>query len=110
MMNQNNFERGQLYENGEDFFLLNGNSAMKLSPKAAAEVCKEATKRELFVGRIEAGYWRNPGFQPDSSTTWDSKTELESMGDFKQNNDLALENISDDAEEGYTAFLITILD
>lgn len=35
------------FDNGKAFFELGGNAIMKLSPRAAIEVCQEATKRNL---------------------------------------------------------------
>ncbi len=98
-----------IYNDGSDFFKLGGNNIMKLTPKAAKEVCVEATNRKVFIGRIEGGHWMNPGFRPDMNTFWDSKTDLESAGDFKANNELAIQNINDDESEGYNAFIITIV-
>lgn len=108
-MADKSFERGTLYDNGADYFELNGNSAMKFSAKGAKELCEEATKRNVFISRIEGGHWSDSRFRPDSTTTWDSKSDLEAAGKVKENNDLAIENIDDDASEGFNAFLITIL-
>ncbi|KOC88997.1 colicin transporter [Winslowiella iniecta] len=80
---------------------------MKLTAKAAKEVCAEATTRNVFIGRIEAGHWLNSGFRPDGNATWDAKSELESAGRFQQNNQLAIKNIADDKREGYNTFIIT---
>ena len=108
-MSEKLFSHRTLYDNGEAFFRLKGNASMKLSPKAAIEVCEEATRRGIFISVIEAGYWHNPGFQPDMHHRWDSKTRLEREGNFKRNNELAIENIDEDTSEGYTAFIITIV-
>ena len=43
-------------ENGKDFFDLNGDSVMALTPKAAKEVCEEATKSRRFVWIVEGGH------------------------------------------------------
>jgi len=40
--------------------------------------------------------------------TWDSKSDLVAAGKIKENNDLAIENINEDASEGYNAFLFTL--
>ncbi|WP_115736838.1 hypothetical protein [Escherichia coli] len=39
------FEHTVLYDSGDAFFELKGNASMKLSPKAAIEVCNEAAKK-----------------------------------------------------------------
>ncbi|EEI7278718.1 hypothetical protein P4387_005082, partial [Escherichia coli] len=43
---------------------------MKLSPKAAIEVCNEAAKKGLWILGIDGGHWLNPGFRIDSSASW----------------------------------------
>ncbi|MEJ5114282.1 colicin transporter [Erwinia billingiae] len=103
-----NFEPHVLYDTGADFFELNGNSTMKFTPKGAKELCEEATKRNIFIGRIECGNWSVSGFCPDGNMTWDSKSDLVAAGKIKENNDLAIENINEDASEGYNAFLFTL--
>lgn len=103
------FEPGTLYDNAESFFNLNGDSSMKLSPQAAKEVCKEATKRGYFIGIIEGGYWRNPGFQPDMSTRWESIKYHNEHTNHEENNELAIANINEDIDSGHTAFLITLM-
>lgn len=44
------FEHTVLYDSGDAFFELKGNASMKLSPKAAIEVCNEAAKKAY-------GFW-----------------------------------------------------
>ncbi|WP_242506202.1 colicin transporter [Pectobacterium zantedeschiae] len=105
-MTQNN--RG-FFSEGKFFFELSGNAVMKLSPKAAIEVCQEAAKRNLPIGMIESGHWLNPGFRPDVNTRWDGLDKLTDEGEIKKNNDRAIENINDDVSQGYNAFIITIV-
>lgn len=102
------FDKKKIYDSGADFFSLGGDSIMALTPKAAKEVCREATKRNKFIWIIEGGHWMKPGFRPDSSTRWDSRPELEKSGKFKENNDAAEKNISEDVSLGYDAFMITL--
>ena len=61
------FEHTVLYDSGDAFFELKGNASMKLSPKAAIEVCNEAAKKGLWILGIDGGHWLNPGFRIDSS-------------------------------------------
>lgn len=102
------FDYGKQYNNGSDFFELEGDSCMALTAKAAIEVCEEASERKRFVWIVEGGHWLNPGYRPDSSTRWDARTELEKSGEFQKNNDIAIENIKEDAAMGYSAFMITL--
>lgn len=103
------FRQDILFEDGAKFFELDGDARMKLSPKAATEVCEEATRRGIFIGAIEGGHWLNPGFKPDMNTNWDSLKYYQADANLKTNNDRAIENINDDASEGYTAFIITLI-
>ena len=59
------FEHTVLYDSGDAFFELKGNASMKLSPKAAIEVCNEAAKKGLWILGIDGGHWLNPGFRID---------------------------------------------
>ena len=57
IMEKKLFDYNVLYNNGEEFFKLKGNACMYLSPKAAIEVCQEATKRNLWISGIDGGHW-----------------------------------------------------
>ena len=102
------FEYGKQYDNGADFFKLGGDSCMALTPNAAIEVCQEASKQKRYVWIVEGGHWLNPGYQPDGSTRWDARSELEKTGDFAKNNQIAVQNIKEDVSMGYNAFMITL--
>lgn len=104
------FDHGVLYDNGDAFFKLKGNASMKLSPKAAIEVCQEAIKRKVWIIGIDGGHWLNPGFRIDGSTSWTYNKPNDYQLKLSENNKLAIENIKEDAAEGYTAFLVTISD
>lgn len=101
-------DKTKIYDSSADFFSLGGDSVMALTPKAAKEVCREATERKKFVWIIEGGHWMKPGFRPDSSTRWDARPELEKAAKIKENNDMAEKNISEDESLGYDAFMITL--
>ncbi|EHT4060975.1 TPA: colicin transporter [Escherichia coli] len=81
---------------------------MKLSPKAAIEVCNEASEKGLWILGIDGGHWLNPGFRIDSSTSWTYSLPEEYKSKIPENNRLAIENIKDDIVNGYTAFIITL--
>ena len=108
IMEKKLFDHGVLYNGGDEFFTLKGNASMKLSPKAATEVCLEATERKLWVLGVDGGHWMNPGFRPDGNTSWSCKKWLVEEGKLVENNQLAIENIKSDEAEGYTAFLVTV--
>lgn len=102
------FDHGVLYNKGDDFFKLDGNASMKLSPKAAIEVCQEATKRNLWILGIDGGHWLNPGFRPDGETSWTYNKPDDYQSKIYNNSKLAIENIKDDSAAGYNAFIVTL--
>lgn len=107
-MNSKGFTYNDLFDEGAAFFEKNGNATMVLTPKAAKEVCEQATLKGIYIGTIEGGHWRYPGFQPDMNTRWDSLKFYQDIK-IKLNNDTAIENIDTDIAEGYTAVLITLI-
>ncbi|MEK8099243.1 colicin transporter [Morganella morganii] len=96
------------FDNGKAFFELGGNAIMKLSPKAAIEVCQEAAKRNLWILGVDGGHWLNPGFRPDGTTSWTYNNPDDYQSKLAENNKLAIENIRDDEAAGYTAFIVTL--
>lgn len=102
------FDYKVLYDNENDFFKLDGNACMYLSPKAAIEVCQEATKRNLWILSIDGGHWLNPGFRPDGETSWTYNNPDDYKSKIYNNGQLAIENIKDDSASGYTAFIVTL--
>jgi Colicin-E5 Imm protein len=107
-MTAKEFTYNDLFDDGKAFFEKNGNATMVLTPKAAKEVCEEATVKGIYIGTIEGGHWMSPGFRPDMHTRWDSIKFYKDI-DVKTNNYRAIENIDEDISEGYTAFLITVI-
>lgn len=110
MMNTRGFTYNDIFDSKEAFFEKKGSSVMVLTPKAAIEVCQEAIRLNLWILGVDGGYWRNPGFQIDGTTSWSCKTKLREQNKLSENNQLAIDNIKDDAASGYTAFLVTISD
>lgn len=60
-----------IYSDPSDFYALEGTGVMKLTPKAALEVCLLAAKHDVVIARIEGGIWHNPGFEARSDCIWD---------------------------------------
>ncbi|WP_338556854.1 colicin transporter [Erwinia sp. E_sp_B04_7] len=108
-MTEAGFNRSIAYGSSEEFFKLNGNSAMKLTPLAAKAVCIKAAQYGYYVARVEAGHWIGQGFRPDMSATWDAKAQLIKDKNFHENDKLAVSNVVQDQHEGYEAFMITLL-
>ncbi|QHI99286.1 colicin immunity protein [Xylophilus rhododendri] len=96
----------KIYEDGEDFFELNGNAVMKLSPEAALSVCKIATFRRVSIGRIEGGIFNASGFEARGDCVWDSKVAVifDSPG---ENNELAAKFILEE-KFVHNAFILTV--
>ncbi|EGD34501.1 colicin transporter [Capnocytophaga sp. oral taxon 338] len=91
-------DRNKRYESFILFFELDGNSIMKLSSLAAIDVCKECTRREMYVWRIEGGIWHSPGFEARIDCIWDScfDPKSNSNSSIKDNNRLAEEFVKEE--------------
>lgn len=76
-MMKSNVKRNNLYENREDFYKLNGNAIMKLTPRAAKNVCQQSLSQGYIVSRIEGGIWHNPGFEMRLDCIWDRPVEFD---------------------------------
>lgn len=102
-------DRNKRYENFILFFELDGNSVMKLSSSAAIDVCKECTRREMYVWRIEGGIWHNPGFEARIDCIWDSCFNPKSNFNpsLEYNNRLAEEFVKEEMDS-YDVFIVTI--
>ncbi|WP_405471101.1 colicin transporter (plasmid) [Morganella morganii] len=107
-MSTREFTYNDIFDSGSVFFEKKGSSVMVLTPKAAIEVCQEAAKRNLWILGIDGGHWLNPGFRPDGSTSWTYNKPNDYKPKLTENNKLAIDNIKEDAANGYTAFLVTI--
>jgi hypothetical protein len=86
-------ERVKLYEAAEDFYELEGNIVMILTPSAAAEVCLMAAEQDLVVFRVEGGFWHAPGFEARLDCIWDGADPPISVEDAAANNRAAAEYI-----------------
>lgn len=69
------FSKSHLYENADQFFELDGSIGMRLTPTAAAGVCRVAATRGYLVGRIEGGVWHDPQFEAKLDCIWDSPSD-----------------------------------
>jgi|SRR5688572_14471923 len=86
-------ERNRLYDSAADYFRLNGNAIMKLTPEAAIDVCLEAAQRGLVVVRIEGGIWHSPGFEARLDCIWDGAEPPIDLENAIANNARAAEDI-----------------
>lgn len=103
MLNNSN-----VYDDYSDFFHLNGNAVMKLTPSAAIELCSFCTKNNLIVGYIEGGIWKNKLFQARIDCIWGSSlSDNFTQISIEDNNRLAIEFIKEESDI-HNAFVLTI--
>lgn len=99
-------EGGKLYSSVADFFDLEGNVVMKLTPSAAMGVRREAATRGVIVVRIEGGIWHNPNFEARYDCIWDGDDPPISEEHAHQNNLVAIEFIESEMDI-HKAFVLT---
>jgi len=97
---------GKLYDSSIDFFTLEGNVVMTLTPIAAIGACKEAVKHRVIVVRIEGGIWHNPGFEHRYDCIWDGDDPPIDEDGAHQNNLLAVEFIESEMDI-HDVFILT---
>lgn len=65
------FDLQRRYDSADDFFMLGGSIAMKLSAHAATAICERAADQGLVIARVEGGIWHFPGFEARLDCIWD---------------------------------------
>lgn len=98
-------DRSIRYENGEQFFKLNGHAIMPLSVVAAIHVCQIAYSKGYIVSRVEGGIWHDPGFESRLDCIWDRNHKLDNKPE-KANKE-AERFISGESEK-HDVFIITV--
>ncbi|TZF83511.1 colicin immunity protein [Lysobacter lacus] len=99
-------DRSRLYESPQDFFALNGNAVMRLSPAAAASACEQAASRGIVVARVEGGIWSAPNFEARGDCIWDGLDQPVSQPQAAANNLAAAQFIHAHANS-HSAFILT---
>lgn len=99
-------DRSRRYENGDDFFALDGSVAMRLSRAAAVRVCDEGASRGFVVARIEGGNWEPPYFVSRLDCIWDGVDPPVSPDAADQNNAAAKAFLLEAPAE-FDVFIIT---
>ena len=103
------YETSILYDSADEFFKLEGNVNMRLTPEAAIEVCAMARKKGFYVGRLEGGVFHDPGFEARIDAIWDCKNYLQDDRIY-ENNILAIEDLIEEIKLGkHNAFLVTLI-
>lgn len=101
-----NIDKSRLYESPDAFFELNGSVTMRLSPRAAIEVCAEAARKGLLVARVEGGIWHAPGFESRLDCIWDGQDPPLDQERASANNQEAARFVASQAQV-HSAFILT---
>ena len=99
-------DRRRLYTEERDFYELEGSVVMKLSPQAAAKVCRSAATHGLVVAGIEGGIWHDPGFEARRDCIWDGADPPLSFEEATTNNNAAAEFVESQSK-AHGAFILT---
>ena len=99
-------EKQKLYGRCDDFFELNGNAIMKLSRRAATDVCLVAASRGLIVVKIEGGIWRDGKFEARLDAIWDGEDPPRTQNEADKNN-LRAATFIKSTDLAYNAFIVT---
>lgn len=100
------FERSKLYDESKCFFELAGDSVMKLTHKAAIDVCIAAADRSLVIARVEGGIFSGNSYEARLDAIWDGKDPPLSYDETRKNNARAIEFIKMESAV-HNAFIIT---
>lgn len=99
-------DRALLYTSERDFYELEGSVSMKLSPRAAADVCRSAAAHGLVVARVEGGIRDDSGFEARHDCIWDGVDPPIDVAAAISNNNAAAEFI-DKQSNVHNAFILT---
>lgn len=98
--------KDRLYDASGDFFDLNGSVNMRLSPRAAMQVCAEAAREGLVIARVEGGIWHAPGFESRLDCIWDGQDPPLDQDQASGNNKEAARFIASQSP-AHSAFILT---
>jgi hypothetical protein len=101
-----NIDKSKIYTDMNDFFLLGGSVAMRLSPDAAVAVCRNAAVNGLVVARVEGGIWHFPGFESRLDCIWDGIDPPADYDHAEKNNQQAAAFI-ERQKEVHNVFILT---
>jgi hypothetical protein len=97
-----------LYDSPDAFFDLNGSVNMRLSPRAAMQVCAEAARKGFLIARVEGGIWHAPGFEFRLDCIWDGHDPPLDQEQASGNNQEAAQFIASQALS-HSVFILTAL-
>jgi hypothetical protein len=99
--------RALLHSSAEALFNRQGSAWLKLTREAARTACLQASDRGYAVVRIEAGIWRNPGFEARVDGIWDGANPPLGQKEANAQNLQAARNIEHEQAE-YDTFILTV--
>lgn len=99
-------DKSLLYESPQAFFDLGGSVTMRLSPRAAMQVCADAARKGLVVARVEGGIWHAPGFESRLDCIWDGQDPPLDQAQASGNNQEAAQFIASQTP-AHSAFILT---
>ena len=99
-------DRQKLYDDAKAFFEFDGNAAMKLSRRAAIDVCRGAAGKGIIVIRVEGGISSNNKFEARLDAIWDGRDPPINRHEAEKNNVRAAAFINS-ADSAYNAFVVT---
>ena len=105
-MSSSRIDKSRLYDSGNHFFELAGSVTMKLTPRAAIDVCMYSAQHGLVVARIEGGIWHSPRFEARLDCIWDGSEPPLAQSEAEVNNLKAAEFIRAMAT-AHDAFILT---
>lgn len=100
-------KHGKRYESAADFYELDGNIVMILTPDAAIDVCLTEIDHGMVVYRVEGGLWEDPpAFQVRRDCIWDGVDPPVTRQEAETNNREAAEYIRTKSVD-HNAFVIS---
>jgi len=98
--------RNVLIDSAAAFFANEGSVWMRLSPRAAIDVCLGAADNGKVVARIEGGIWHAPGFEARHDCIWDG-ADPPIDGAAAHRNNLAAAAFIREEMDRHTVFILT---
>ena len=99
-------DRQKLYDDAKAFFELDGNAVMKLSRRAAIDVCRGAAGKGVVIVKVEGGISSDDKFEARLDAIWDGADPPMDQHEADKNNRRAAAFIRS-ADATYNAFVVT---
>jgi|SRR6266566_1423505 len=99
-------DRQKLYDDAKAFFELDGNAVMKLSRRAAIDVCRGAAGKGVVIVKVEGGIASDDKFEARLDAIWDGADPPIDQSEADKNNSRAAAFVRS-ADSTYNAFILT---